>query len=298
MEAFKADLPVEADMEQLITKAPLVNAYFKYYENRDAFRKEPIVQNEELIADWAEGRGDKNVGEMWKNLGEITKGKIGKFGPDGMQGLSPVRTQAAIQAIIGDPSRNPTTGVLDAGTRAMFYSITGDKEAMNREFSSDIGEELMKRTGLESRMFAKPSSVDYEYQKQLKGDRLTKYTKTYNIKADVNNIYNGVENPKDADKQVMNYLLPLIKDGEITKEYAKKIIQSKAQLQVAKKIFPWADDLIFAQDDDERINMINHYTQNLSDKKFAESLVFLKGYKIISQDVANAAVLERAKPKK
>ena len=298
MEAFKADLPVEADMEQLITKAPLVNAYFKYYENRDAFRKEPVVQNEELIADWAEGRGDKNVGDMWKNLGEITKGKIGKFGPDGMQGLSPVRTQAAIQAIIGDPSRNPTTGVLDAGTKAMFYAITGDKEAMNREFSSDIGEELMKRTGLESRMFAKPSSVDYEYQKQLEGKRLTKFTKRYNIKADINNIYNSVENPKDADKEVVNYLLPLIKDGEITKDYAKKIMNSKTKIQVAKTLAPWADDLIFAQDTDEQIDLINYYTKESSDKKFAETLVILKGYGIINKDVANAASLERTKPKK
>lgn len=298
MEAFKADLPIEADIEQLITKAPLVNAYFKYYENRDAFRKEPVVQNEELIADWAEGRGDKNVGEMWKNLGEITKGKIGKFGPDGMQGLSPVRTQAAIQAIIGDPSRNPTTGVLDAGTKAMFYGITGDKEAMNREFSSDIVDELMKRTGLESRMFAKPSSVDYEYQKQLEGKRLTKFTKTYNIKADINNIYNSVENPKDADKEVVNYLLPLIKDGEITKDYAKKIMNSKTKIQVAKTLAPWADDLIFAQDTDEQIDLINYYTKDSSDKKFAETLVILKGYEIINKDVANAASLERTKPKK
>ena len=298
MEAFQADLPVEVDMEQLITKAPLVNAYFKYYENRDAFRKEPVVQNEELIADWAEGRGDKNVGEMWKNLGEITKGKIGKFGPEGMQGLSPVRTQAAIQAIIGDPSRNPTTGVLDAGTKAMFYAITGDKEAMNREFSSDIVDELMKRTGLESRMFARPSSVDYEYQKQLEGKRLTKFTKTYNIKADINNIYNSVENPKDADKEVVNYLLPLIKDGEITKDYAKKIMNSKTKIQVAKTLAPWADDLIFAQDTDEQIDLINYYTKDSSDKKFAETLVILKGYGIINKDVANAASLERTKPKK
>jgi hypothetical protein len=215
-----------------------------------------------------------------------------------MQGLSPVRTQAAIQAIIGDPSRNPTTGVLDAGTKAMFYAITGDKEAMNREFSSDIGEELMKRTGLESRMFARPSSVDYEYQKQLEGKRLTKFTKTYNIKADINNIYNSVENPKDADKEVVNYLLPLIKDGEITKDYAKKIMNSKTKIQVAKTLAPWADDLIFAQDTDEQIDLINYYTKDSSDKKFAETLVILKGYEIINKDVANAASLERTKPKK
>jgi hypothetical protein len=293
-EAFSNDLPIEPDYLDLLTRNPLSNAIIKYSMNKDVFRNQEVVKNAEKIEDWAEGVDDENLSKIYKQLGKSTKGVYIPF--IGTEGISPKRAQAFSQSLIGDPSRNTTTAVLDKFGKSLFYVINGDEKGLDEEFGDrTVADNIFKLTGLKGRLFSKTPKMDSSFMEGLDEQRRELFTKRLLIRSEIEDIYNTADSKQEATKLVNERLNELVKNKDITPQYKKKIIASESKKDILKDKPSWYKSLLYSESNDEKVQILKHYTKDMSNDEYKKAAMFLLQNKIISPEVTKEFAIVRNK---
>lgn len=291
-EAFKADLPVDPTSFAIFTRNPLFNGIVKYSLNKDAYKKSEIVRNEERIEDWAEY--DKKTPKLYKKLGEYSRDITGT------EGVSPKRAEALIASLIGDPSKNTTTALLDKSGRVMYYGAMGDKEGLKSELPTP-GEEadwLFKLSGLKGRIFTKTPDIDFEAMKEYKDAEKKEYTKNQIIKTEVDEIYENEPNKKEAEKLVVELLNDNVNNGIIDRDDKKRILNVQNKREFIKDKPRYYGTLLYMKSNDVKASVLYDQTQKLDDDKYKEVARELYKNKIISEEVLNIVRRKRNATKK
>jgi hypothetical protein len=292
-EAFSNDIPVSPEwfgVTDLITRNPFVNGVIKYSFNYDAFRNQDVVKNAEKIEDWAEGIDDENVSKLYKQLGKSTKDLLGG------EGISPKRAQAFSQSLIGDPSRNTTTAVLDKFGKSLFYIINGDEKGLDEEFGDrTVADNIFKLTGLKGRLFSKTPKMDASFMEGLDEQRRELFTKRLLIRSEIEDIYNTADSKQEANKLVNERLNELVKNKDITPQYKKKIIASETKKDILKDKPSWYKSLLYSESNDEKVQILKHYTKDMSNDEYKKAAMFLLQNKIISPEVTKEFAIVRNK---
>ena len=294
-EAFMNDIPLDPQwffITDLITRNPVVNGVIKYSFNYDAFRNQQVVKNAEKIEDWAEGVDDENVGKLYKRLGESTRGLFGK------EGASPKRAEAFVESMIGDPARNTTTAILDKGGRSIFYLATGDTKALEQEFGGDLGDNMLKLSGLKGRLFTKTPKLDNAFMDTLDEQRRELFTKRLLIRSDIEQIYNEAGSPKEAKKLAEDRLNELVRNGDIDLKYKKTVINAQEKRASVEGKPAWYKSLLYSENNDEKVQILEHYAKGLSTEEWKEVGSFLLKNKIVSPDVTREFARKRSKNEK
>jgi len=283
-EAFSNDIPVSPEwfgVTDLITRNPFVNGVIKYSFNKDAFRNQEVVKNAEKIEDWAEGIDDENVSKLYKQLGKSTKDLLGG------EGISPKRAQAFSQSLIGDPSRNTTTAVLDKAGKSIFYLINGNEKGLNEEFGDrTVADNIFKLTGLKGRLFTKTPKVDALFMEQLNEQQRELFTKRLLIRSEIEDIYNTAGSKQEADKLVNEKLNELVKSKDITPQYKKRIKSYESKKDILKDKPSWYKSLFFSDSNDEKIQVLKRYTKDMSEDEYKKAILFLLKNDIIAPEVS------------
>jgi hypothetical protein len=283
-EAFSNDLPIEPDYLDLLTRNPLSNAIIKYSMNKDVYRNQEVVKNAEKIEDWAEGVDDENLSKIYKQLGKSTKGVYIPF--IGTEGISPKRAEAFVESLIGDPSRNTTTAVLDKAGKSIFYLVNNDKKGLDEEWGDrTVGDNIFKITGLKGRLFSKTPKMDMSFMEGLDEQRRELFTKRLLIRSEIEDIYNTADSKQEANKLVNERLNELVKNKDITPQYKKKIIASESKKDVLKDKPSWYKSLLYSESNDEKVQILKHYTKDMSNDEYKKAAMFLLQNKIISPEV-------------
>ena len=289
-EAFSNDVPLEPSLLDLLTRNPLINATVKYSMNKDVFRNQDVVKNAEKIEDWAEGIDDENVSKLYKQLGKSTKDLLGG------EGISPKRAQAFSQSLIGDPSRNTTTAVLDKFGKSLFYIINGDEKGLDEEFGDrTVADNIFKLTGLKGRLFSKTPKMDASFMEGLDEQRRELFTKRLLIRSEIEDIYNTADSKQEATKLVNERLNELVKNKDITPQYKKKIIASESKKDILKDKPSWYKSLLYSESNDEKVQILKHYTEGMSNDEYKKAAMFLLQNKIISPEVTKEFAIVRNK---
>ena len=294
-EAFMNDIPLDPQwffITDLITRNPVVNGVIKYSFNYDAFRNQQVVKNAEKIEDWAEGVDDENVGKLYKRLGESTRGLFGK------EGASPKRAEAFVESMIGDPARNTTTAILDKGGRSIFYLATGDTKALEQEFGGDLGDNMLKLSGLKGRLFTKTPKLDNAFMDTLDEQRRELFTKRLLIRSDIEQIYDEAGSPKEAKKLAEDRLNELVRNGDIDLKYKKTVINAQEKRASVEGKPAWYKSLLYSENNDEKVQILEHYAKGLSTEEWKEVGSFLLRNKIVSPDVTKEFARKRSKNEK
>jgi hypothetical protein len=291
-ESFKADLPVDPTSFAIFTRNPLFNGIVKYSLNKDAYKKSEIVRNEERIEDWAEY--DKKTPKIYKKIGEYSRDLTGT------EGVSPKRAEALIASLIGDPSKNTTTALLDKSGRVMYYGAMGDKEGLKSELPAP-GEEadwLFKLSGLKGRIFTKTPDIDFEAMKEYKDAEKKEYTKNQIIKTEVDEIYENEPNKKEAEKLVVELLNDNVNNGIIDRDDKKRILNVQNKREFIKDKPRYYGTLLYMKSNDIKASVLYDQTQKLDDDKYKEVARELYKNKIISEEVLNIVRRKRNATKK
>ena len=292
-EAFSNDLPIEPDPFDLVTRNPLVNGVVKYGLNKDIFRNQEVVRNAEKIEDWAEGVDDENVAKIYKKLGASTKGVYIPF--IGTEGFSPKRTEAFVESLIGDPSRNTTTAILDKGGRSMFYLATGDIKAIEEEFAGDLGDNMLKLSGLKGRLFTKTPKLDNAFMDMLNEQEKELYTKRLLIRTDIEQIYDDASSPQQAKKMANERLNDLVKNGDIDVKYKKIVLDAQDKRSAVEGKPAWYKLLLYSTNNDQKVQILEHYAKYLSSDQWKEAGSYLLKKGIVSPEVTKEFARKRSK---
>lgn len=279
IEAFKADLPIDPTSLSFFTRNPMFNGIIKYGLNKDAYRKTEVVKNEDKIEDWAEY--DKKTPEMYKKIGEYSRGIIGK------EGLSPKRSEAFIGSLIGDPSKNTTTALLDKSGRVLYYSVMGDKEGLKSELPTP-GEEadwLFKLSGLKGRTFTKTPDIDFEALEKYKDLEKKEFTKNQVIRNEVEEIYKISKDPKEARELIVKYLDDKIVNVQIDFDDKKRILNIQDKKEFIKNKPRYYGTLLYMKSNDVKTLILDDETQNLNEEDYQNISRDLYTNKIISDEV-------------
>jgi len=287
-EAFLNDLPVDPVGFDLFTRNPMINAIVKYELNKDAFRDEEVVKDEEKIEDWAEGANDKSVSKLYKKLGEYTNGIYIPL--IGTEGFSPKRSQAFVQSLIGDPSRNTTTAVLDKAGKTLFYSITGNEEGLKEEFTGDVADDMLKLTGLKGRIFAKTPKVDNTFMETLRKEEKAEYTTNYIVRGDVKEIRDAVKDPNEGLDLIFKYLKERVAAKDIKPEYAQRVMNSQKKLYYVKDAPYFYDDVMIGKDNDSKAKILNNYIKDMSDAEVTKVYNDMLINKLVAREVIDMAI--------
>ena len=279
IEAFKADLPIDPTSFSFFTRNPMFNGIIKYSLNKDAYRKTEVVRNEEKIEDWAEY--DKKTPEMYKKIGEYSRDILGG------EGISPKRSEAVVSSLIGDPSKNTTTALLDKSGRVLYYSVMGDKEGLKSELPAP-GEEadwLFKLSGLKGRTFTKTPEIDFDAMKEYKDAEKKEFTKNQVIKTEVDEIYENSSNSKEAEQLVLELLNDNVKNGLIDKEDKKRIINIQDKREFIKGKPRYYGTLLYMKSNDVKSSILYDQTKSLNTDDYNKIARDLYRNKIISDEV-------------
>ena len=289
-EAFSNDLPLEPSILDLVTRNPLVNATVKYSLNKDVYRNQDVVKNAEKIEDWAEGIDDENVSEIYKKLGKSSEGLLGK------EGLSPKRSQAFTQSLIGDPSRNTTTAVLDKATKSLFYAVNNDKKGMDEEWGDHtVLDNIFTTSGLKGRLFTKTPKLDNSFMETLDEQRKELFTKHLLIRSEAEQLFDNAPSKKEAAKLLNKLLTEKVKNKDISPEYKKTIITGITKKDILKDKPAWYKSLLYSQGNDEKIQILKHYAMDMSKGESQKLIQFLLKNKIASPQVTKQFAIMHTK---
>jgi ribosomal protein L29/predicted secreted Zn-dependent protease len=255
--AFQRDIPFGIPFAELI-RNPAYNAYKKYAENYDAFRKQNIVKDEEKILDYAETKG---ATELYKKIGKASKDLGFK------EGVSPKRLQEAVRSFTGDPTKNTWASLFDMGSKGSVALATGDTKELDEMFTGNPISDAFKNLGFEAKLFTKPIDYDASFAEELKEDEKEEYTKNYVIRGDVNEIRNNSNDLRSAVKSIYEYLKPKVESKEIDAEYANRVIKNQAKLFGLKDAPEFYDDVAYAKDNDIKAKMLNYYLSDMSNQE-------------------------------
>jgi hypothetical protein len=252
--AFQRDIPFGNPLAEL-TRNPMINAAFKYFNNYDQFRKENIVKDEEKILDFAETKG---ATQLYKNIGKASKDLGLK------EGLSPKRLQEAVRSFTGDPSKNTWASLFDMGSKGAVALATGDTKELEENFSGNLYADIFKNSGLEGKLFAKKIDYDASFTEQLKEDEKEEFTKKFIIRSDVYDMRNNSKDVRSALKSIYEYLKPKVESKDIDAEYANRIVKQQFKLFGLKDAPEFYDDVAYAKDDDIKAKILNYYLSDMS----------------------------------
>jgi hypothetical protein len=255
--AFQRDIPFGNPFAELI-RNPAYNAYKKYAENYDAFRKQNIVKDEEKILDYAETKG---ATELYKKIGKASKDLGFK------EGVSPKRLQEAVRSFTGDPTKNTWASLFDMGSKGSVALATGDTKELDEMFTGNPISDAFKNLGFEAKLFTKPIDYDASFAEELKEDEKEEYTKNYVIRGDVNEIRNNSNDLRSAVKSIYEYLKPKVESKEIDAEYANRVIKNQVKLFGLKDAPEFYDDIAYAKDNDIKAKMLNYYLSDMSNEE-------------------------------
>jgi hypothetical protein len=277
--SFVNDLPVDPSGLNILTRNPLINGMIKYNWNYDAFRKQYVVKNEEKIENWAEY--DKNTGDIYKKAGKLTEGILGT------EGISPKRAEALVESLIGDPSKNTTTALLDKSGRVMYYGVTGNSEGLKKELPApgEGADWLFKLSGLKGRIFTKTPEIDYEFVDKLKKEERKQYTQNKFIKEQVDEIFAESKDKNEALLTSSNMLDELIKNGDLKPDSKKRILDIQQKRDFIKGKPRFYGDLLYSSSNDSKVTILDYETESMDDKKFSDLMFDLRLNNIISKDV-------------
>lgn len=272
--AFQRDIPFGNPLAEL-TRNPMINAAFKYFNNYDQFRKENIVKDEEKILDFAE---TKSATQLYKNIGKASKDLGFK------EGVSPKRLQEAVRSFTGDPTKNTWASLFDMGSKGAVALATGDTKELEENFSGNLYADIFKNSGLEGKLFTKPIDYDASFSEQLKEDEKEEYTKKYVIRADVNEIRNNSKDVRSAVKSIYEYLKPKVQSKDIDADYADRVMKQQFKLFGLKDAPEFYDDVAYAKDNDTKAKILNYYLSDMSNAEAGKVMKDMVSKGLLSEE--------------
>jgi predicted secreted Zn-dependent protease len=286
--AFQRDVPFGNPLAEL-TRNPLINAMFKYFNNYDQFRKQNIVKDEEKILDYAETKGTT---ELYKKIGKASK-DIGL-----KEGVSPKRLQEAVRSFTGDPTKNTWASLFDMGSKGSVALATGDTKELDEMFTGNPISDAFKNLGFEAKLFTKPIDYDASFAEELKEDEKVEYTKNYVIRGDVNEIRNNSNDLRSAVKSIYEYLKPKVESKEIDAEYANRVIKNQFKLFGLKDAPEFYDDVAYAKDNDIKAKMLNYYLSDMSNQEAGKVMKDMISKGLLSEEAFLKTINLRASKNK
>lgn len=249
-EAFSANVDPFGITEpsKLGTKNPIIKALVTYESGFDFFRDQPLDKNINKVPLALEGRQNKRVEDFYKAWGLET-------------GMSPVRTKAAIEAMITSPDTNPfiamTYGSIDAIVG--YDSGFNEKKGFLKTVANSFERRLNSETSDANRLLNQLSSTDLkEIEKKVVEDKLI---------------------DEEADKIMMRYKSPeriLSAGEEINQLIKKKDIPQQKKIQLVERIVQRITDFETTGGGDPKIWFIKYNTYNSAPAK-AEAVVRIYG---------------------
>ena len=142
---------------KLGTKNPIIKALVTYESGFDFFRDQPLDKNINKVPLALEGRQNKRVEDFYKAWGLET-------------GMSPVRTKAAIEAIITSPDTNPFIAMTYGSVDAIVGYDSGfnEKKGFLKTITNSFERRLNSETSDANRLLNQLSSTDLkEIEKKI-----------------------------------------------------------------------------------------------------------------------------------
>jgi hypothetical protein len=121
------------------------------------------------------------------------------------------------------------------------------------------------------------------------------FTKRLIIRSEIEDIYNAVDSKQEATKLVNERLNELVKNKDITPQYKKKIIASESKKDILKDKPSWYKSLLYSESNDEKVQILKHYTKDMSNDEYKKAAMFLLQNKIISPEVTKEFAIVRNK---
>ena len=275
--AFQRDIPFGNPLAEL-TRNPMINAMFKYFNNYDQFRKQNIVKREDEIRDYAETKG---ATELYKKIGKASKDLGFK------EGVSPRRLQEAVRSFTGDPTKNTWSSLFDMGSKGSVALITGDTKEFDKTFEGNVYSSLFRNLGFTGKLFTKPIDYDASFAEQLKEDKKDEYTKRYIIGNDVYDLRNNAKDLNDAKKSIYEYLKPRVESKDIDAEYANRILKQQEKLFGIKDAPYFYDDIFYEKDNGIKAKMLNYYLSDMSNIEANKIIRDMASRKLITKEVVD-----------
>ena len=282
--AFKRDIPFGNPLAEL-TRNPMINAMFKYFNNYDQFRQENIVDKEKDVRDFAETRG---ATELYKKIGKASKDLGFK------EGVSPRRLQEAVRSFTGDPTKNTWAALFDMGSKGSVALATGDTKELDKMFTGNPISDAFRNLGFEAKLFTKPIDYDASFAEQLEEDKKDEYTIRYVIGNDVYDIRNNSKDVRSAVKSIYEYLKPKVESKEIDAEYANKVVKAQLKLYGIKDAPYFYDDVFYENDNDTKAKMLNYYLSDMSNSEAGKVMNDMVSKGLISNEAYLKTVNLRA----
>ena len=284
------------DVESLISKAPPVVNALLAFSNYDLFKKDLIVDNEEVMPDYLEGYKDKNVPGFAKSTAKW----LDKYGVE----LSPKRGYEAVNKVIGDPSRNPMLNIPKTGFNIALQLMTGAPVQVKTDFEKDWLKTTLEVAGLQKRLY----SASYKYyesrviseladiknmkenllvEQVAKGQNSKEY-KALNDKIATAESKLGtfINKVKTEDKDSYSKLIEINKKNQTV---VSKSMMKKGELEYIKNVFG-ADYLELAKipRTAEKAQRIYDMAERMDEQKAYEFLTNVVKLKIMTPEVARA----------
>lgn len=249
-EAFSANVDPFGITEpsKLGTKNPIIKALVTYESGFDFFRDQPLDKNINKVPLALEGRQNKRVEDFYKAWGLET-------------GMSPVRTKAAIEALITSPDTNPFIAMTYGSVDAIVGYDSGfnEKNGFLKTVANSFERRLNSETSDANRLLNQLSQTDLkEIEKKVVDDKLIE---------------------EEADKIMMRYKSPeriLSAGEEINQLIKKKDIPELKKVQLVQRIVQRITDFETTGGGDPKIWFIKYNTFNSAPAK-AEAIVRIYG---------------------
>lgn len=284
------------DVEGLLAKAPPVVNALLAFSNYDLFKKDLIVDNEQVMPDYLEAYKDKNVPGFAKSTAKW----LDKYGIE----LSPKRGYEAVNKIIGDPSRNPMLNIPKVAFNSVLQFATGAPIQIKTDFEKDWLKTTLEAAGLQKRLY----SASYKYyesrvisdlaeiknmkenllvEQVAKGENSKEY-KDLNSKINAveSNLISFINKVKTEDKDSYSKIVELNKKNQTV---IGRNIMKKGELEYIKNVFG-AEYLELAKipRTAEKAQRIYDLAERMDEQKAYEFLTNVVKLKIMTPEVARA----------
>lgn len=212
-EAFSANVDPFGITEpsKLGTKNPIIKALVTYESGFDFFRDQPLDKNINKVPLALEGRQNKRVEDFYKAWGLET-------------GMSPVRTKAAIEAMITSPDTNPfiamTYGSVDAivGYDSGFNEKKGFLKTVANSFERRLNSETSDANRLLNQLSPeiKKSIGQAAIEDELINEQVDKFMLKYKVNPDTQSI-------NDAVSKISTENISAVKKANLIKNLVSRV---------------------------------------------------------------------------
>jgi hypothetical protein len=202
-----ASLPVDPRPKAILSRNPLVSAMVTYMFNYDTFYDQQIFRGprNKKIEPAAEGVYDSRVDQIYKDLAPLL-------------GMSPKRTQAALEKIVTSESTNPMIGLIYSGydmVKTPFKdgkTLVDEMDEAMKSTSKSVSKKLVRKTNKEL--------LRYKQEAEVEKFKMEQDSKTYLAEQKV---YSLIKKRYKEDKGTFTNeeFLNIIKDNFEEKDYKK-----------------------------------------------------------------------------